>query len=262
MNRHYGGALIEFVYLSMIMAPLFFAIPMIGKLIDLKQTTIQASRYSAWETTVYPGGSNGNMPTAVKERFFGDNKNAFVSYSSEAGSNPLWGDDEINVNGRWWNETDAVIDEGSVSGMPYQTIITSGGNGFEIGNQASNSGEILDGVSGNTWGLESNGYVRADINLDIQESTWLERTQGNCGGENSYTCINASSVIMNDGWSASGNDQVRRRVRSLMPASILEPIGNAVSLLGNLPVLDELDGLKNAFGHVDMDVLPPYQPSP
>ena len=65
---------------------------------------------------------------------------------------------------------------------------------------------------------------------------------------------------MSDGWSASGDNQTRRRVRSLMPASILEPVGDAVSLLGHLPVLEELSGLKDAFGHVDMNVLPPYEP--
>lgn len=262
MIRQHGGALIEFVYLTLVMVPLFFAIPMIGKLIDLKQTTIQASRYSAWEATVYPSGSNANMPTAVKERFFGDSDNVLVSHASEAGSNSLWGDDESIEIGQWWNRTQVEIDEESVLGVPYQRTIASGGSAFEIGRQASETGEILDGVSGNEWGLESNGYVRADINLDIQENAWLARSDGACGGEESYTCITASSVIMSDGWSSSGDEQARRRVRSLMPATILEPIGDAVSLLGHLPVLDELDGLKNAFGHVDMNVLPPYQPSP
>ena len=47
-----------------------------------------------------------------------------------------------------------------------------------------------------------------------------------------------------------------------MPASVLEPVGDAVSLLGHLPVLEELSGLKDAFGHVDMNVLPPYEPQP
>ena len=70
MKRQNGGALTEFFFVTMIMVPLFFAIPMVGKLVDLKQTTIQASRYSAWEATVYPSGANGNMPTAVKERFW------------------------------------------------------------------------------------------------------------------------------------------------------------------------------------------------
>ena len=260
MYRQYGGALTEFFFLTMIMVPLFFAIPMVGKLIDLKQTTIQASRYSAWEATVYPSGANGNMPTAIKERFFGDNNKVLVSHSSEAWSNSMWGDKETNEIAPWWDDTKVVIDEDSVSGVPYQETITSQGIGFEIGNQASNTGEILDGISGNEWDFESNGFVRADINLDIQESTWLERSQGSCGGEDSYTCIKASSVIMSDGWSASGDNQTRRRVRSLMPASILEPVGDAVSLLRHLPVLEELNGLKDAFGHVDMNVLPPYEP--
>ncbi len=255
-----GGALIEFVYLTLVMVPLFFALPMIGKLIDLKQKTIQASRYSAWEATVYPSGANSNMPTSVKERFFGDDDNVLVSHSAEPGSNSLWGEDASIPRGEWWNRTDIEIDEASVIGVPYERNFASPGTGFEIGTQASRSGEILDSVSGNEWGLERNGFVRADVTLDIKSNEWLTRAEGACGGEESYTCLNASSVIMSDGWSASSDDQARRRIRSLTPASILEPIGDALSQLGHLPVLDELDGLKNAFGHVDMNVLPPYVP--
>jgi len=50
-----GSALTEFFFLTIIMLPLFFGIPMIGKLIDLKQTAVQAGRYAAWEATTNYG---------------------------------------------------------------------------------------------------------------------------------------------------------------------------------------------------------------
>ncbi|MGK0231192.1 MAG: hypothetical protein ACI9US_003869, partial [Gammaproteobacteria bacterium] len=74
----------------------------------------------------------------------------------------------------------------------------------------------------------------------------------------SYVCLNSRAVILGDSWSASGDVQAAQRVRSLMPASVLEPIGNAVSVVGNLPLFQELKDLRGAFGHVDMRVLPEY----
>jgi len=185
-----------------------------------------------------------------------------VSHSSEAGSNPLWGEDSATDYGEWWNRTGVNIINDSAQATPYARDISISGDAFAIGQQAAESGEILDGVSGNEWNLEANGYVRAEVNLELKENEWLARQDGACGGDETYTCVTASSVIMSDGWSASSDSQARRRIRSLMPATILQPIGDAVSQLGHLPVLDELDGLKNAFGHVDMSVLPPYQPAP
>ena len=66
----------EFALLVTIMAPLLFAIPMIGKLIDVRQTAVQASRYTAWETTVGVAPGAGN---AVRGRFFTDPASPIVT---------------------------------------------------------------------------------------------------------------------------------------------------------------------------------------
>jgi hypothetical protein len=67
-----GSALTEFVILIIVMIPLFLAIRMIGNLVDLKQSAVQASRYAAWEATVANGeGAYSSEPAEIKTRFFG-----------------------------------------------------------------------------------------------------------------------------------------------------------------------------------------------
>jgi len=38
---------------------------------------------------------------------------------------------------------------------------------------------------------------------------------------------------------------------------VLDPVGRFLSHFGRLKVVEELEGLENAFGHVDVSVLPP-----
>jgi len=65
-------------------------------------------------------------------------------------------------------------------------------------------------------------------------------------------------VIMADGWSAGSDAQARNRVKSLVPASALEDVGDIMSVVGNFPLFKEMKGLDGALGHVDMTVLPDY----
>jgi len=84
VQRQTGSALVEFIVVSAVLIPIMFGIPMIGKMIDLKQTTAQASRYSAWETTVSDAPAQN-----VDQRFFSD-ASAPIG-STEVGPNTLWG---------------------------------------------------------------------------------------------------------------------------------------------------------------------------
>ncbi len=59
-----GQAMTEFLIVTaFVLMPLFLGIPMLGKYIDIKQATIQAARYEAWEYTVWydPGDTRGGL---------------------------------------------------------------------------------------------------------------------------------------------------------------------------------------------------------
>ncbi|MGQ7848686.1 TadE/TadG family type IV pilus assembly protein [Granulosicoccus sp. 3-233] len=258
--RESGSALVEASILMVVMVPLVFAVAMIGNLIDLKQTSEQAGRYAAWEATVYPSsGPGGSRPASVKERFFGDPANVVSSRASEAGRHSLWGESESGSDRSWSGKTAISIDESTVLAAAHQHGAGESTLAMHVGEVAGKAGTVLDGLSGNSWGLSSNGLVRSSIGVQVKTNDWLTAasSQG-CGDTRSFACLQSSSVILVDGWSASSDDQARRRVRSLVPASALQPLGDVISNVGHIPMFKELKQLDGAFGHVDMNVLPEY----
>lgn len=256
--RQRGSALVETTILMVVMLPLVYAVAMIGKLIDLKQNVEQASRYAAWEATVYPAsGTGGSAPQNITQRFFGSPEDLLQSHAVEPGNHSLWGLSDKQHQNHFEANTQVVIDQSSIQ-AGYRRDIAQPTTAMRVGQLAGKSGEVLDGLSGNAWGLSADGLLEANVSLELNTGTWLNAGAGQCGDAASTTCLNSNAVILVDGWSASDDSQARQRVRSLMPASALEPLGDAVSVVGNLPMFGELKGLKNAFGHVDMSVLPAY----
>jgi len=100
-----GAASVEFVIMAVFMVPLILIVPLLGKYIDLAQTTTVASRYVAFEGTVHHGatgkGVSGwktdeQLATEVRRRFYSRNDTG-INTNDLAGEfdtdrNPLWVD--------------------------------------------------------------------------------------------------------------------------------------------------------------------------
>jgi len=129
---------------------------------------------------------------------------------------------------------------------------------LSAGDMAAKSGAVLQHVSGNEWGLSSNGVVSAVVKVPV-DSDQLQEYGVVCTEYGNEICLLGTGAILNDSWSAADKEQMARRVRSLVPASLLEPVGNAVSRVGQLPIFDELKGLRGAFGYVNTDDLREYR---
>lgn len=254
-----GAALVETSLLMGVMLPVLFGLVMIGKLIDLKQTTVQAGRYAAWETTVRGAAERSDVDAQlIQSRFFHTVESAQDVDSLHAGRNRLWGSVAGGQAGTGlWADT-AI----SVSGHDIHSHYTVEQPGqsatFTLRRATAGIGNLLDSVKGNEWGLTGAGLVSARIEAPVARNGWLGSTVFDCEGGHGVACLKTNSAILTNGWSASGDDQARRRVRSLVPASALEPVGSALSVVGKLPMFGELGGLESAFGHVDMRVLPEY----
>ena len=80
LRKQTGAALVESFFICGVLTIFLIGIPMLGKSIDLKQTTIQASRYAAWEKTVYVDSTQVDQ---VDTRFFKD-ASAPISSSAQA----------------------------------------------------------------------------------------------------------------------------------------------------------------------------------
>jgi hypothetical protein len=63
-----GQAMIEALIASaLVLVPLFLAIPVIAKYMDIRSSTVQAARYAAWERTVWYGGDAAGTDAAGTE---------------------------------------------------------------------------------------------------------------------------------------------------------------------------------------------------
>ncbi|MDD3447855.1 MAG: hypothetical protein PHF72_02335, partial [Gammaproteobacteria bacterium] len=104
-GRCTGTALAEFAVILTVMVPVFLAVPVIGKLLDIKHQTVSANRYALWERTVWsdPGAgwndeenskSDHRLGTELWARFFG---HPAGGVQAEKTDNPLWYDHAGNA---------------------------------------------------------------------------------------------------------------------------------------------------------------------
>ena len=106
------------------------------------------------------------------------------------------------------------------------------------------------------WSLSGDGLTVGGVRVGVEKNGLLRNAPSPCTVAGAYACLEELSVIMSDGWSAENDRQAVKRVRSLVPANALREIGDVFSLAGKIPVFKELEGLENAFGHVDVSKLP------
>lgn len=252
-----GNALVETTVLMLVMLPLVFAMALMGNLIDLKQTTEQAARYVAWESTVETPNTESISIPLVSDRFYESAGNPILSV-------PI----PVSVNRLWGSQTDASATKSTAFDLEVKadslTVNSAQANSspsaaMMVGQAVSQSGKLLEGISGNSWGLTANGVSSSTVGVVIEDNEWIPSAGNACSDSIHLTCLGSRSAILNDNWSASGDEQAAQRIRSLMPATVLQPVGRAVSVVGNLPLFGELKDLNGAFGHVEMSVLPEYE---
>jgi len=260
-----GGAVVECVVLAIVMVPLFLMIPTLGNLIDLKQSVVQASRYSAWEQTANTGMT---PPSDVRARFFEDPEVLLTSGQiGTGGANTLWNTNPQAMTAQ--NDSgivEAGIDDTVIgisfedgAGVSFTPDVNSGPLSGTIGHATHAAATALGHLSGTEWEFEKNGLLDAGVQISVKRNWLLSDGIGACDGQQGNThfgCISAHTALVADGWDSAFVDQAADRSRSFVPGTLLSGVGRVVSNLGYLPVTRELKGLKHAFGYVDPTVLP------
>ncbi len=95
-----GQAMVEFAVVALVLVPLFIAVPLVGKYIDMMQTTELASRYVAFEgaarNNTNSWKTDTELATEVRRRFFSNPgaplKTGDVAGDFAAHRNPIWSD--------------------------------------------------------------------------------------------------------------------------------------------------------------------------
>ena len=288
-----GSALVELVVLSIAMIPLMFMVPMLGKLLDLRHTAISASRYVAWEGAMGSATNNtSSSAPVVGSRFFSSPESVVVSHSATStessgamtldGANPLWGE---TVESR---ETDSTAQsfwqvfnfQDSVQSNPESLASTVndeplGGVAGTVSDSVHTIASLLDFADGVSWNLQGGDYTTGTIDIEARVGNLLFPVGSQCGlasggavGESGSTanssdsslCFTESTAILSDTWSVPETEDVEASIeshtRAFVPGVVLEPVGRFLSVIGNLPVAEELGDLEHAFGHVDASQLP------
>lgn len=255
----------EFAVLCLVMVPMLSMMPLLGKVADVNQTTIQASRYAAWERTIHDEADKADNRLAVEV------SNLFYSKPDElvkTNQQLLTGNDD--VNNLWTgygvvdNQQKRLISAGNNGLKSYVATSNEGLPGSVSGILSGGVSNILGAMSGlsadATWDLEENGLYVARVGTNIQSNIFMPGAKDceNKNNEEVFSCVRRHNAILVDSWSSSGSAQVESRVKSMVPTSALEPVSNLAGILGYIPFMKEFSQLDDdAFGYVAPDVLPP-----
>ncbi len=252
-----GNAMVEFVLIATVLTPIFMFTPVLTKTADANLSTAQAARYGAWEQTVQHKGGD-KLATEINNRFY-----AKPDMAIRTKQGAVTGDDQQN---QFW--AGAGVDGRMVNTAENETLSVAekesslGGAAGVVGKVVATLGNTIGAiVPDSKWGLGAGGIHTVNVGLKIDNAAQIsEGEQGeNCqgGSDASGRCMRQKSAILVDTWGARGPDEVADRVRSLVPAGALEPLGDVVALAGVLPFFQELKKLDGVFGEVKPDILPP-----
>lgn len=249
-NRYQSGqSTVEFVVLSLVMVPLLLIVPLLGKYMDIAQTTAAASRYTAFEGTVRHSSStdgwksDADLATEVRRRFF-SNSDAPIKTNDAAG------DFTAHRNTLWFDHRGDPLLPQFVKNVGVVT-------------QKDSMSQPLGALAG-SFNLPQENLYTGRVNVNIADIKNLKP----------FDLIGLTTTrwttVLVDPWAASGPDQVTDKVQNaglLFPYKPLELIAKPLGLLMSNPVLAILgtDSSPPEVGRVDPNrvpsdrVLKPYQ---
>ncbi|MDA8092746.1 MAG: hypothetical protein M0T84_02375 [Betaproteobacteria bacterium] len=232
----------------LLLVPAFLLIPLIGKLIDFKTTSLQAARYAAFERTVTSDAAsvrganfaqltNTDLQNGTLMRFFSANGGTLsaTQNSSTSAFAPryLWVDQSLKP-------FMPSASDGSVS--------TAQSGSPAIADQTL--GTILQALNDLSVGFDwnANGYYTAAVSATAQ----LPANVGSWGGKALTLPYDAnplkfasSDTLLTDSNSATGSDYVKSQVSKAVPTSLASFLTGALSLVSI--VVPDLSGLKPGY---------------
>lgn len=235
-----GQSTIEMIVLSLVLAPLFLIVPILGKYMDIAQTTSIASRYVAFEGATHHNASlsgwksDTELATEVRRRFYSRHSlsiktNDVVSEADED-RNTLWVDHRGNP---------LLADFNQVSVNTRKQSTSSIFNGLNALFDVSDDFE-----------LDNDNLYRGEVNVQ------LASIEGLAPFDTLNLNIRRHTVVVVDAWASKNASEVEGKVKDAglifphqvlnVPASLLNP---AISLF-------EFNASPPDIGKVEPDHVP------
>ena len=257
-----GQALAEFtIAAAFVLIPLFLMIPLLGKFMDMKATTIQAARYAAWERTAWYGSSewavgqksDAQIQSEVQQRFFSDAPTAPLRSTDQnqtgaVGGKQLWHDHA---------GTSMLSTYSAGAGQGGQTPGTM--DVFLSGVQKIVN--VIDSVLGTKFKLDMKSLYTSTVNLNTANTSAITLATGS--GSSGFTAPNfvMSQVLVANGWSANGPDFVKAQTEGLAVLSLAQrsPVKEVMDIVQTV-IGTFVEELKPSSLKLGGEILPDYVP--
>ncbi len=255
---------------ALVLIPLFLAIPMLGKYLDIRAAAVQSSRYAAWERTVWFGGDSATSmgwfgvsrqwqanekkddqirreigvrqlsETGATDAFSNNDRNAG---SFKGGSKALWQDRSGQKLLANYSDIQNTVDSGVAPGTLNVVL-------KPIANFASTLGPFV---------LEMNGKYSAKVTIKVKDLDFDHFL-----AKSSTASFSETNVLLANGWSANGPDDsnstsVKQQAKGLVPTSIF------AAEIGGVKIMDYVLGALSVFlpeasklepGKIEPDAVP------
>lgn len=234
---HQGGqSTVEFVVLGLVTVPLMLSLPLLGKYMDLAQTTAVASRYTAFEGTVRHSSStdgwktDAELATEVRRRFYG-NSDAPIK------TNDVAGDFNAHRNALWFDHR----------GKP---LLPSFATDVGVRTQKDSLGQPFGAVFAGALGLSQENLYRGEVTANVANINGFKPF------ETLGLTITRHTTVLVDSWAASGPAAVASKVKGMGAGFPYQGLQIAALPVNPLITLFEFKSAPPEIGKVDPDVVP------
>jgi hypothetical protein len=232
-TRQRGQSTVEFVVLALVLTPLFIAVPLVGKYIDLMNATESASRYVAFEAMARNSAStwktDAELAAEVRRRFFSNSdapiKTADVAGDFAAHRNPVWTDH---------------------TGRPFLDRFEED-VGVRTQVDSRNAIAAAYTIAGSLGLSERNWYTAS---VTVRAAAIPEFAPFDVAG----LSITRRTVLLGDAWTARSAANVRSRIEGSPYTYPPDALRDAFNLIGTIP--PTIYDPRMRMGDHDWDVVP------
>ncbi len=218
-----GQSSVEFVALSFVLVPLMLIVPLVGKYMDIAQTTAVASRYVAFEGTtrntssVDSWKSDAELAQEVRRRFF-SNSDAPIKTNDAAG------DFNAHRNTLWFDHRN-------------DPLLPEFDKNIKVSTSKESYGQPAGAIFASNFGLSQANLYTGHVDVGIADVAGLEPF------DTIGLSVNRHTALLTDPWSASGSNAVHSKVKNsgaAFPYQALEIVATPVILL--IELFEKLPG--------------------
>ncbi len=207
----HGQAMTEFLVVCMVLVPVFLAVPLLGKYMDIHHSAIQGTRYLAWERTVWTPDqkSDAQLENELRNRVFTGAETPLKANDGNAAPtnyNPLWRDQGGRPMLANYGDVGGSTASGAgdtTPGLIYNKVLSTL---VDVFNTVSGWMDAIGGVRQAQFQINVKGMYSGNIAVNIAEQGQAAQA-GLISGSPQIPAIQTNlrpNVIVSDAWGASG----------------------------------------------------------